>query len=719
MRMSQVLPTVKCSKCCAAISMDDMTTHACSTASNMAPILESPPPPPQPHSGRTMNGQRHQNDGMGNHDHRKLFNSANYATRDPSFGGNARYAGGDHSNPTTNLNDPSVPAYHSQQPAYSNANAVLGRLNSIRPGVLDSKGMHRPIQQARLGPVQTRDPRATIIPIKPGAPMQRYAANSPEPTLGHHATEFSASQDDVSSMASGRSGRSQRSAGHGPIRMADTRQNKSNGPLSASLGADYSGPYHNVGTRLDASIFLPDEALLAKAEKRSGGRRLKSNRKAVYDDEWEENGVEESPLPRRDDRSREQAPPQNRHYMQDDMNTMLPPPRGNMSSSGSTSSDNPANSPRSHPRQQVDQHRFRQRGGHETLEAESVRPRQVQQMVPTLAVRPSQGRPIEGPASRPLPQNNTPMDGGNWQPEPYRSMDTDKPLQQPPLPRHHKLSHTRQATSSSMGTVLTNPSSMHSARSSTSSPPTSEWNYTDREVRYLKVKMATPGSAGVKDDDVTPRVNKPATKKLGGIPKSSTTESFDRLLEDIGSSIDELEVPPAPFAGVENSPSSNYSPIAPLPDKFAQQQRGDVLPPPQRLGSPASLRSKETVHSHPENGHTRTRSRAKEVSCRACERPILGRSVASADGKLSGRYHKDCFRCYDAQCTQSGFANGDFYIFDDRPFCSVHYHQRAGSVCPKCGDGIEGECIATPDGSRFHLHCHTSRHVRGRSYNQF
>ena len=122
-----------------------------------------------------------------------------------------------------------------------------------------------------------------------------------------------------------------------------------------------------------------------------------------------------------------------------------------------------------------------------------------------------------------------------------------------------------------------------------------------------------------------------------------------------------------------------------------------------------------TQHDHLEKNlipppqHKRRKS--KKGPCRGCGEIILGKSVSSRDGQLSGRWHKECFCC--AKCGTRDFQRGnkehstasvEFYILMDMPLCHQCYHEENNSVCPMCVRGIEGECL--DDGiSRYHLAC--------------
>lgn len=95
--------------------------------------------------------------------------------------------------------------------------------------------------------------------------------------------------------------------------------------------------------------------------------------------------------------------------------------------------------------------------------------------------------------------------------------------------------------------------------------------------------------------------------------------------------------------------------------------------------------------------------------CRGCMNNILSgqKSVSSKDGRLTGRYHKECFTC---KTCASPFATADFYVHDDQPYCSQHYHEVNGTLCTSCNKGIEGQYMETTSltgqaGRKFHLEC--------------
>lgn len=146
---------------------------------------------------------------------------------------------------------------------------------------------------------------------------------------------------------------------------------------------------------------------------------------------------------------------------------------------------------------------------------------------------------------------------------------------------------------------------------------------------------------------------------------------------------------PSPTA----TPESYLSPSFPL-------QSGNLLLSPAPL-PPAAATPKSPARK------PKTMNKGK---CRGCQELIHGKSVSSADGRLTGRYHKRCFVC--TTCKEP-FRTTDFYILDDQPYCCTHYHLLNGSMCMSCDRGIEGQYLETETKQKFHPSCFTCQ-VSGR-----
>ncbi|KAG2415934.1 hypothetical protein HFD88_007126 [Aspergillus terreus] len=170
-------------------------------------------------------------------------------------------------------------------------------------------------------------------------------------------------------------------------------------------------------------------------------------------------------------------------------------------------------------------------------------------------------------------------------------------------------------------------------------------------------------------------------------------------------------------------PEALFSPDSPT-DPAINRGGFSMAPsqPPKNATHPAPSAPTSDDNALPDRP-TMTRSATEPVArppprpkgrCRGCGEMIMGKSVSSADGRLTGRYHKACFVCYDCR---TPFQTADFYVLDDRPFCAQHYHERNGSVCHTCHTGIEGQYLETVertgrgpgDSQKFHPDCLTCR----------
>lgn len=94
--------------------------------------------------------------------------------------------------------------------------------------------------------------------------------------------------------------------------------------------------------------------------------------------------------------------------------------------------------------------------------------------------------------------------------------------------------------------------------------------------------------------------------------------------------------------------------------------------------------------------------------CRKCNLSVEKGAVKSSDGALRGVFHRSCFSC--AAC-EAPFADGSFYVYNNQPYCSRHYHRLNGSLCRECESGIEGDCRQTDTGDRFHPQCFSCQYT--------
>ena len=107
------------------------------------------------------------------------------------------------------------------------------------------------------------------------------------------------------------------------------------------------------------------------------------------------------------------------------------------------------------------------------------------------------------------------------------------------------------------------------------------------------------------------------------------------------------------------------SPVSPFIDQARNIRVSPGIPPPPPI--PESTPRKRTPIS--------------KGPCRGCNEAIYGKSISSADGQLTGRYHKQCFVC---KTCQAPFQSIDFYVHNNNPYCARHYHEHNHSLCTKC-----------------------------------
>ncbi|KAG6324956.1 hypothetical protein E4U22_006744 [Claviceps purpurea] len=112
-----------------------------------------------------------------------------------------------------------------------------------------------------------------------------------------------------------------------------------------------------------------------------------------------------------------------------------------------------------------------------------------------------------------------------------------------------------------------------------------------------------------------------------------------------------------------------------------------------------SPRPQHTGERHDTRGISPLPSRG---DCKACGIAITGKSISSADGRLTGKYHKACFVC--STC-RAPFSSSVFYVLGDKPYCEQDYHKLNNSLCGSCKRGIEGQFAEDEAGVKYHLRC--------------
>lgn len=151
-----------------------------------------------------------------------------------------------------------------------------------------------------------------------------------------------------------------------------------------------------------------------------------------------------------------------------------------------------------------------------------------------------------------------------------------------------------------------------------------------------------------------------------------------------------------PDSGSRTSAAHSDLNLVTSPDSYSKPPLPSTSNDPQSSSSPLP-------NSAP-TPHTRKLKKPSKGNCRGCGELIHGKSVSSADGQLTGRYHKQCFVC--STC-KDPFQTADFYILEDQPYCARHYHLLNNSICAGCDEGIEGQYLATELKQKFHPKCFT------------
>ncbi|CUM64680.1 uncharacterized protein PRCAT00002289001 [Priceomyces carsonii] len=97
--------------------------------------------------------------------------------------------------------------------------------------------------------------------------------------------------------------------------------------------------------------------------------------------------------------------------------------------------------------------------------------------------------------------------------------------------------------------------------------------------------------------------------------------------------------------------------------------------------------------------------------CRKCHEEVSAlakgseKSIYSKTSNLNGQWHRKCFSCSFENCGIIFSKKVHCYVIEDRPYCHQHYHSLNNTLCSKCHQGIEGECIENELEQKWHLHC--------------
>ncbi|KAL3476920.1 hypothetical protein BJX99DRAFT_227173 [Aspergillus californicus] len=213
--------------------------------------------------------------------------------------------------------------------------------------------------------------------------------------------------------------------------------------------------------------------------------------------------------------------------------------------------------------------------------------------------------------------------------------------------------------------------------------------------------------SSVQSDASMPKQKPFDQPRLGPVTEDVQKESQSdsrRLIEDADHTESPTDLEPPRI------PDSLFSPDSPTDPALFKGGGFSLIPerpPPipeedSHVGGPLARSATEPT--------PRPRQSRPRGPCRGCGETIMGKSISSADGRLTGRYHRGCFVCFHCRIP---FETDDFYVLHDRPYCAQHYHERNGSLCATCHLGIEGEYLETnertgpgpTDCQKFHPNC--------------
>lgn len=181
-------------------------------------------------------------------------------------------------------------------------------------------------------------------------------------------------------------------------------------------------------------------------------------------------------------------------------------------------------------------------------------------------------------------------------------------------------------------------------------------------------------------------------------PESYTNSGSANYVASSGSH----SIPRALSPGYSSMPESPMDPAIALGTAFERYPRS------QGTGrEPFADNTRRPSHANDVHLHLMDNRRPKPASkgnCRGCSEPIVGKSVKDSSGRLTGRYHKQCFVC---RTCADPFPTAEFYVFENSPYCEQHYHRLNGSLCGSCHSGIEGQYLETDSRQKFHPGCFT------------
>ncbi|KAF7914944.1 hypothetical protein EAE99_010365 [Botrytis elliptica] len=257
---------------------------------------------------------------------------------------------------------------------------------------------------------------------------------------------------------------------------------------------------------------------------------------------------------------------------------------------------------------------------------------------------------------------------------------------------YHSASNSQSSTHS-----YTSSTSAGSKGSSRSSPPsTVESDYHRRQQSNPRMSdlmsEITSSMANISPHEMYPRPSdsEPVKEQEPYSPLSPAFQSPDYATKPVS----------------RLSPTPRVPPPAPLKPRNRDPSPAPLNPRVRNL-SPAPMNGFQRSHTAPLLDQNKPlpaprRPATSKGNCKSCTLPIKGKSVSSADGRLTGRYHKPCFVCTTCRAP---FLTSEFYVHNDAPYCEHHYHQLNDSMCSGCDRGIEGQYLESEKKEKFHPSC--------------
>ncbi|KAK5050976.1 hypothetical protein LTR84_003535 [Exophiala bonariae] len=218
------------------------------------------------------------------------------------------------------------------------------------------------------------------------------------------------------------------------------------------------------------------------------------------------------------------------------------------------------------------------------------------------------------------------------------------------------------------------------------------------DVQRASIDSASSyGSVGFSEHSISTRSSSPQADA----PSASSVEgAYSSLVKAADADVPAPLRPRVPTVpALAPGPMLEVEPLKKGRSSFIEETEGPQNDIPNVLVTPTSNKDAVASNASEPEPSWAPRSTSKGTApnkgiCRGCNQTIQStqKSVSSADGRLSGRYHKECFVCW--MC-KSPFPTAEFYVYSDHPYCGHHYHELEDSLCATCGLGIEGLYMET------------------------